>query len=113
MATGMLTLTCLLVALGSNQSDPWPINQRSFSVPIKIEAGRRQEIRELVLYSSSDQGKTWNQQAVATPDKDSFPFVAPIDGVYWLQLVIVDRKGNRDPADVYRAPPAMKVLVDT
>ncbi len=113
MATGLLTLACLLVAAGAAPPDPCPINQRAVSVPIKIDPTRRDEIKELVLYSSNDHGKTWTQAAVATPDKDAFPFIAPTDGVYWLSLVVVDRKGGRDPADVYRSPPAMKLLVDT
>ena len=66
MATGLLTLACLLVAAGANQADPYPINQRAVSVPIAINPNRRDEIKELVLYSSNDQGKNWTQQAVAT-----------------------------------------------
>lgn len=113
MAAGLLTLACLLVAPGASPSDVWPINQRTFNIPIRIDPARRQEIKQLALHASADQGKTWMEVAVASPDKDSFSFTAMMDGVYWFHLVIVDNQGGREPADLKQAPPAQKILVDT
>jgi hypothetical protein len=105
-------MAVLALALGVNPSDVVPINSRSFQIPILIKDGQRDKIKEMVLFSSSDQGVTWNQAAVATPDKDSFTFFAPNDGLYWFNITVVDSKGNREP-DIYKTPPRQKVLVDT
>src|SRR5207244_1692972 len=39
--------------------------------------------------------------------------VAKDDGLYWFQIVTIDRQGRKDPANVTAEPPALKVLVDT
>jgi hypothetical protein len=113
MATGMLTLACLLWTIGPVPADVVPINQGDFQIPIKIDPARRDEIKELQLFYSMDQGRTWQQIAVAAPDSASFPFHAPTDGTYWFSVCVVDRKGNREPRDINAAPPGQKVLIDT
>lgn len=102
-----------LLAAPPSAADTWPINQRNLRVPIRVDPARRSEIKELHLFVSSDLGRTWNQQGVAPPDQDAFPFFAPTDGVYWFSVEVIDQRGNRDPADIYRAPPAQKVFIDT
>lgn len=106
MGTGMLTLA-LLLATDAAPTDIWPINQRHFEIPIHYDSARRQEIKQLILYASTDQGRTW-KVAVASPNKESFHFYALTDGTYWFKLVIVDRDGGRELGG-----PALKVLVDT
>jgi hypothetical protein len=113
MAAESLTLAWLLLAVGGAPGDVWPINQRNFQIPIRIDEARRPELKELLLFCSSDQGRTWNQVAVATPDKGAFPFYAPADGIYWFSVCVIDRQGKREPADIYRSPPAQKILIDT
>jgi hypothetical protein len=88
------------------------MNSRGLQIPILIKDGQRDKIKELILFSSTDQGVTWNQAAVVTPDKDSFTFYAPSDGLYWFNITVVDAKGNREP-DIYKTAPRQKVLVDT
>jgi hypothetical protein len=112
MAQGTLILY-LLLALAPGQTDVWPINQRTIRIPIRVDPARRHEIKELILFSSSDQGKTWQQVAVAPPEQDGFPFYAPTDGIYWFSVCVVDQKGNREPPDIYKVPPSQKILVDT
>ncbi len=112
MATGLWTLASLLVVAGASGTDHWATNQRSLSVPIMFKE-RRTEIKELILYVSSDQGKSWTEQAVAPPDKDSFSFFAATDGMYWMKLCIVSRDGKRSPSDIFKGEPALKILVDT
>lgn len=119
MATGMLT--CVLAALTAVPAANWPANPRfdsaislrNFNIPINVDPNRRQEIKELVLMVSTDQGKNWNEAGAATPDQSVFAYNAPGDGLYYFNLVIVDRQGRRDPADVRAIPPAMRVLIDT
>src|SRR5262245_7552704 len=112
MPPGTLTMAVLALTLGVNPSDVVPINSRSFQIPILIKDGQRDKIKEMILFSSTDQGVTWNQAAVATPDKDAFTFYAPNDGLYWFNITVVDSKGNREP-DIYKTPPRQKVLIDT
>jgi hypothetical protein len=89
------------------------MNSRNFDIPISIKQDQRPKIKELLLFVSKDQGQTWNQVASATPDKDSFRFFAPGDGVYWFTICVVGPKGTREPKDIYKTPPGQKVLVDT
>lgn len=114
VAAAMTTLVLgwLLVATPA-PADTWPMNQRNLRIPIRVDPARRAEIRELHLFVSSDLGRTWNQYGVASPDQDAFPFFAQTDGVYWFSVEVVDQRGNRDPPDIYRVPPAQKILVDT
>lgn len=94
-------------------AEPWPMNQRAITIPINIDPARRQDIKQLILCASADQGRTWPEVAVATPEKTSFTFNAMMDGLYWFHLIVVDNQGNRDPADLARTPPAQKILIDT
>src|SRR5262249_17981611 len=113
MAAGLLTLACLLWTIGPVPTDVVPINQTDFKIPIRINPARRDEIKELQLYYSMDQGRTWQQTAVATPDSSDFPFHAPTDGTYWFSVCVLDRDNKREPRDINAAPPGQKVLVDT
>src|SRR5687767_3919453 len=67
--TWAATCVCLtLVQSISGQTsqkavDIFVTNERSLSVPVNIQESRRAELRELVLYASNDQGRTWRQVA--------------------------------------------------
>lgn len=113
MATGTLCMALALLTPGGAPADCFPINQRNFQIPIHIDPSRRAEMKQLLLYCSADQGKNWQQVAVASPDKEYFQFYAPADGLYWFTVCVMDQRGNREPADVSKAPPAQKILVDT
>jgi hypothetical protein len=113
MATGMLTMALLMVAAGQAPTDLVPLNQQNFEIPIRIDQARRAEIKELLLFTSRNQGQTWEQVAVAGPDKNAFTYFAPADGVYWFSVQVVDRQGNREPPDIYKATPGQKVVIDT
>src|SRR5260221_6099425 len=107
---GSILVSCFLFLVsGFSQaappSDTWPINQRTITIPIRIDPARRQEIKQLMLYASADQGRNWSDVAVATPEKESFTFNAMTDGIYWFHLVIVDNQGGRVPSDLEKSPP--------
>jgi hypothetical protein len=113
MVMGSLTLALLLLAPGADP-DVVPMSSNRFKFPIQpIPADQKAKIKELVLYFSDDQGKTWRQAAVAAPDKDAFVFYAPADGLYWFNIGVVDVNGVREPADLFKSAPRGKVLVDT
>jgi hypothetical protein len=112
MAMGILMLSCVLAA-NPVGSEVYHINQHQLRIPISVDPAHRSEIKELILFVSADEGKTWSQQAVAGPDQDAFPVNVPKDGMYWFSPVVVNKQGRRDPVDIYAAPPAQKILIDT
>jgi hypothetical protein len=90
-----------------------PSRERSFRIPFQTQTGERR-IREVQLYYSTDQGRTWQQYATATPEQGYFPqFNAPQDGTYWFSVRTLDIQGRLNPPsnDGFRA--GLKVLVDT
>src|SRR5262245_51730887 len=86
MATGWFAWTCLLLAAGSpgGSDDVVHMNQRGFQIPIKIQPERQADVRELILYVSRDQGRTWGISARATPDKKGFDVFEPQDGLLFF-----------------------------
>jgi hypothetical protein len=114
MGLGTITLLGMLCTPGQVPADCTTWNNPSMKIPIDYHPSKRGEIKELLLYVSADQGQSWQHHATATPDKDTnFTFNAPADGIYWFNMVIVDKSGRRDPADVFKVSPALKVLFDT
>ena len=114
MGLGTITLLGMLCTPGQAPADVTPWNSPSMKIPIDYHPSKRAEIKELLLYVSPDQGQTWQQHAVGYPEKDGFfTFNAPADGIYWFNMVVVDKAGRREPADVYKVAPALKVLFDT
>lgn len=109
----------VLLAMGAVQAfaamppDVFPMKDRNFEIPITIAEGQRDRIRELQLYVSSDEGKTWNQHSVVPPDKSAFTYFAPTDGMFWFKVRTVDKQGNQEPSDIYKSDAVRKILVDT
>ena len=95
-------------------ADVRPFNKKNLDIPINYDAALQGQIRDLILYVSSDQGLHWNQTGLAQPDRDKFfSFKAEADGTYWFSMVIVYKNGTRDPADLAKTPAALKLLIDT
>ena len=116
MGLGTLTLLGMLWAPGqAAPADVHPFNLSKMDIPITYDAAKKNDIRDLLLFVSRNQGESWEQYAVAKPDKDTFfTFTSPSDGIYWFQMVIVDKSGRRDPPDLMKtAAAALKVLIDT
>jgi hypothetical protein len=110
----MSVIVLLLGGLVSAQdAKPVEIDTRDFAIPVSITPGRRNEVAELLLYVSEDQGKTWCLASRVTPDCKEFVFHATRDGVYWFSVVVVDPQGRHEPKDVTTVPPGQKVLVRT
>lgn len=113
MAMGAMTWACLLLAVHAGEPDTFPMNQRGFQIPIRIKPESRSSIKEVVLFVSTNQGKSWEERARTTPDKEHFEFRALEDGVYWFSVAVVDMKGQQTPPDIYNAPVGQRVMVDT
>lgn len=87
-------------------------NLRDFRLPVYIEAGRQDEVKQLVLYISTNRGISWERYATSSPKGGHFDVNVPGDGEYWFLLQIVDQSGKANPAEVTDHPPTMKVLVE-
>jgi hypothetical protein len=112
MGSRFLALTCLLLAVGVTLGDDVVhINQRNFQIPIKVD--RANDIGELLLYVSKNQGKNWSIYARVAPDKKAFDYLASEDGLVYFSIAVKTKKGLQDPPDIYRAAVGQKINIDT
>jgi hypothetical protein len=112
MSLAVLLLGGLVAAQGQGP-EVIELDTRDFAIPIHITPGRRNEVKELLLYVSEDQGKSWCLASRVTPDCKEFVFRAQKDGVYWFSVVVIDPQGRKEPPDILTAPPGQRVLVRT
>jgi hypothetical protein len=112
MVTGLLTWTCLLLA-PHGADDVFYMNQQNFQIPIKIAADRQADVKELLLFMSRDEGKSWKLHANATRDKKAFDILGQSDGPIWFSIAVVDNNNRQDPPDPSRVPPGQKLFIDT
>jgi beta-lactamase regulating signal transducer with metallopeptidase domain len=98
---------------GPAPGDVMVVNQRSFKIPINVDAARRKDIKELILFASDDEGKTWEVVSRLTPDSQAFDFKAGADGLIWFTVAVVDQHGRQMPPDLSAAAPTLKVRVLT
>src|SRR4051794_7220812 len=61
----------------------------NFYIPFVPEGGSR-NLRQVHLYVSIDQGRTWRQSSSAPPEQRRFEFRAERDGLYWFTVQTVD-----------------------
>jgi hypothetical protein len=108
-----LTTAWLFLVAGGTSADIAYLNQLAIKIPLDISAAERQHIQTLTLYYSTDEGRTWHQQAMIGPDQDSFKFFAPRDGLYWFTVDVQDHEGRHNPPDIYKAQPSQKIIIDT
>src|SRR5689334_15270638 len=112
MTFAAVTLLGMAVGQPLNAEDYYRMNSRTIKLPIEYKKDRK-AIRQVLLYVARNGENTWYQEASVTPDKDAFVYIAKDDGIYWFKMVIEDLKGNKDPADLTRDPPDMKMVIDT
>jgi hypothetical protein len=113
MGIGTLLLAGLLLGAEPAPSDVTAVNDRAFLIPVTFTPELKAQVREVILFESTDQGRQWNQRAVNPPTKEGFAVTVPADGWYWYAISTVDQKGERHPSDPSKATRIMKVLVDT
>jgi beta-lactamase regulating signal transducer with metallopeptidase domain len=89
------------------------IEQRSFMLPFQIAPDLRGRTREVVLYISDDQGKSWQRLMSQSPDKKFFTVTVPRDGLYWFNVATIDTANQQHPAQLEQQAPALKVLVQS
>jgi hypothetical protein len=107
-------IPCLVVPTNKPcEDDIIHINTRIFQIPIRILPPPPNEVCQLLLYVSRDQGRKWEIYARATPDKKVFDFATSKDGLLYFTIGRSDETGLSDPPDIYQAPVGQKILVDT
>ncbi len=104
MASGTVTMACLLLAASVGAPEPSHINQRGFLIPLRIDETRRADIRQVNLFVSTREDGGWQPAGTITPDKEGFPFNAPGDGVYYFKVQVEGNDGGREPPVVQGKP---------
>ncbi len=87
------------------------MNQRIFQVPISIDNARKQEVREVVLLVSRNEGTTWEISRRRPPTAKAFDFDVYRDGRYLLRVEAVDSDGRVE--DRWGKGSTLTVHVDT
>ncbi len=82
-----------------------------FRIPFQANTGGR--IKQLQLYVSQDQGKSWHPVVTVTPEQRHFDFRAPQDGLYWFAVRTVDQDNRAIPLTMEGVQPGLRVIVDT
>jgi hypothetical protein len=115
MSTGILAAACMSLILSQAPNDVTYTNKRNHEIPVAIQESARSEIRDMLLYASTDHGRSWHQVGAIPSSKDRFVFYAPGDGTYWFQVAFVNRLGVQMPDDqaIMKGEPQQKMVIDT
>jgi hypothetical protein len=93
-------------------SDVYYSRQLVFRIPYSTDAGERR-VKEVQLYASTDQGRSWQPYANTSADQPFFKFTAEHDGLFWFAVRTVDLEGRAYPPTLEGLRPGLKVVVDT
>jgi hypothetical protein len=85
---------------------------RQFKLPFTLGPGK-ENLKQLYLWVSADQGKSWERAAVAAPEHDHFQYIADRDGLLWFAVQTVDKQDRVYPTNMDGAQPSRRVVVDT
>ncbi|MER3416274.1 MAG: hypothetical protein C4297_08710 [Gemmataceae bacterium] len=116
LGRGLLVLTVVASSwtiCTAQTPEPLFVRQSQFRIPFQIDIREQSRVREVQLYVSEDQGRTWRMYGATSPDQKLFAFQAPRDGLYWFAVRTMDQDGRVFPAEIERLTPALQVIVDT
>ncbi len=85
---------------------------RHFRIPFQAGPGD-QRLKQLHLFVSNDQGRSWQASAIAPVEQRHFRFLTDRDGSFWFAVQTEDLEGRRYPASMEGAQASLKVVVDT
>jgi hypothetical protein len=108
----LLCLPGLLLAQGPTPVETAYSYKRDFRIPFNPGASA-QNLKQLQIFVSTDQGKTWAPSSIVAPDQKEFQYIADRDGTFWFAVQTLDLKGNLLPPSMDGIPPGLKVIVDT
>jgi hypothetical protein len=86
---------------------------RQFRIPFQANPLGQQRLKQLQLFVSTDQGKSWQPSAVAPPDQGHFRFLCDRDGYFWFTVQTTDQENKVHPPSLDGAQASLKVIVDT
>jgi hypothetical protein len=87
--------------------------QRQIVIPFDPDPAEAHRLKQLQLYYSTDQGRSWRLGATAYPDQKKFNFVADRDGLFLFAVQTTDLSGRNYPEKMENATPALRVNFDT
>jgi len=87
--------------------------QRQIAIPFDPDPAEAHRLKQLQLYYSVDQGRTWHLGATAAPDQRKFNFLAESDGFYLFAVQTTDQGGRIFPEKMEGVTPGLRVVIDT
>src|SRR3712207_3507984 len=96
------------------EGDVFRVSTNRFSIPFEeVKRPHLERVREIIIWTSDDEGKNWQPSAPIDPESKRFRFLAPKDRTtYWFAAQAVYKDGSKDPANVRDLRPQQKVHVD-
>lgn len=85
---------------------------RQFQIPFQL-GQNDQRLKQVQLFVSTDQGKSWQPAATAPPEQRKFRFITDRDGYFWFTVQTLTTDGQLFPPTLDNAQPSLKVIVDT
>lgn len=94
-------------------AEPFLVRQTTFTLPFRLEPARKlsEQPVEVQLYSSADQGASWQLAGRVKPDVGKFLVRAANDGEIWFCIRTLDAQGATRPEGPPRAE--QRVVIDT
>jgi hypothetical protein len=87
--------------------------QRQIAIPFDPDPAQAHRLKQVQLYYSTDQGRTWHVGAIAAPDQKKFNFLANSDGLHLFAVQTTDLAGRSFPDKMEGVTPALRVVIDT
>jgi hypothetical protein len=116
----LLTVLAVFPALGAPARGQSPIQpqviyarQRQILIPFDPDPTEAHRLKQLQLYYSNDQGRSWHLGATAAPDQRKFNFLAEGDGLYLFAVQTIDQAGRFFPEKMDGVAAALRVMIDT
>ncbi|HKI36784.1 MAG TPA: hypothetical protein VKA46_33325 [Gemmataceae bacterium] len=89
------------------------VNNRRFTLPVRMDPKHKGNIEHVKLYLSDDRGRTWRLLATRPSDCDEFLISFERDGVYWFAAKVVDKNKVESPIGIGKeGARVMKVRAD-
>lgn len=105
--------TVLAQAQIGPSADEKHLSKPKFRIPVALQAEKVASLQGVLLYVSTNRGKSWELHGRIKPDEGSFQYLAKSDGVYWFKVAVLDKQGNQEPRDIYQTEDCMKIVVDS
>jgi hypothetical protein len=87
--------------------------KRQILIPFDPDPNEAHRVKQLQLYYSLDQGRSWRIGATAAPEQRKFNFLAEGDGLYYFAVQTTDQAGRTYPEKLENLTAALRVVIDT